>query len=302
MDEIEARVREMIRASDIPAEVATALQDSLRYSIRLHTSLASDGELALGATKIGGQPDLPHDMPWPRWHGAPVDFLAQIRLSDIVAYDPDGELPHEGMLSFFFDYTHWGELGREKEGPLATVLFFPEDAPLERQSWPETLPMRERYAPLAVTSFSRDVTAPDFQSPIIEQFGYTLNSLYPPHDMSEHAVTARRIEDIILGIDAYLHEIQDSRGVVHRLLGYGDAIQGSVESRWLWLVRQIAATTSELPAFSAIQATDWRLLLQVDSDVNGMTWGDVGRIYFGLPRGVLAVRDFSGVYAELQCT
>jgi hypothetical protein len=31
MDEIEARVREMIRASDIPADVAAALQDSLRY-------------------------------------------------------------------------------------------------------------------------------------------------------------------------------------------------------------------------------------------------------------------------------
>ena len=59
MDEIEARVREMIRASDIPAEVAVALQDSLRYSIRMHTALASDDELALGATKIGGQPDLP---------------------------------------------------------------------------------------------------------------------------------------------------------------------------------------------------------------------------------------------------
>jgi hypothetical protein len=302
MDEVEAHVREMIRASDIPAEVATALQDSLRYSIRLHTTLANDGQLALGATKIGGQPDLPQDLPWPEWHGAPFDFLAQIRLSDIAAYDPDGELPHEGMLSFFFDYTNWGKPGREEGGPLATVLYIPVDTPLERQSWPETLPMRERYAPLAVTSFSREVTAPDFESPIIERFGYTLNSLYPPDDMSEHAVTARRIEDVVLGIDTYLHEMQDSRGLVHRLLGYGDGIQGSVESSWHWLAGQITATKPELPAFSAIQATDWLLLLQVDSDVNGMTWGDVGRIYYGLPRQALAARDFSLVLAELQCT
>jgi uncharacterized protein YwqG len=106
MDETEARVREMIRASDIPAEVAVALQDSLRYSIRLHTTLASDDDLELGATKIGGQPDLPQDTSWPEWRGAALNFLAQIRLADIATYDPDGELPHEGMLSFFCDYTN----------------------------------------------------------------------------------------------------------------------------------------------------------------------------------------------------
>src|SRR5262249_40444343 len=107
LDEIEARVREMIRASDIPPEVAAALQGSLRYSIRMRTALAQHAEPTLGATKIGGQPDLPLDMPWPEWRGAPLNFLAQIRLADIAAYDPDGELPHEGLLSFFFDYTNW---------------------------------------------------------------------------------------------------------------------------------------------------------------------------------------------------
>ena len=173
MDEIEARVREMIRTSDIPAEVATSLQDSLRYSIRLHTTLASDGELALGATKIGGQPDLPQGAAWPDWRGAPLNFLAQIRLADIAAHDPDGELPHEGMLSFFFDYTNWGKQGREAEGSLATVLYVPQGAALQRMMWPETLRLRERYTPLAVTSFSRELTAPDFESPIIEQFGYS---------------------------------------------------------------------------------------------------------------------------------
>jgi hypothetical protein len=51
MDEIEARVREMIRASDIPSEAAVALQDLLRCSIRLHTTRTSDDELPLGATR-----------------------------------------------------------------------------------------------------------------------------------------------------------------------------------------------------------------------------------------------------------
>jgi hypothetical protein len=302
MDEVGARVREMIRMSDIPAEVAAALQDSLRSSIRMHTTLANDENLALGATKIGGQPDLPPDTSYPEWRGAPLNFLAQIRLADIAAYDPDGELPHEGMLSFFLDYTNWGKPERDAEGSLATVLYIPEGEPLQRMAWPEVLPMRERYSPLAVTSFSRELTAPDFASPIIEQFGFTLNSLYPPDDMSEHAMTARRIEDLMLDIDTFLHESYDSRGWVHRLLGYGDDIQGGVEGGWHWLAKEINTTEAALPAFSAGQKADWRLLLQVDSDVNGMTWGDVGRIYYGLPRQALAARDFSQTLAELQCT
>src|SRR5262249_4296649 len=217
-DEVEAHVREMIHASDIPAEVATALQDSLRYSIRLHTILASDDELALGATKIGGQPDLPSDMSWPEWRGAPLNFLAQIQLADIAAYDPDGELPHEGMLSFFFDYTNWGKRGREAEGSLATIIYVPESAPLQRLPRPEALPMRERYAPLAVTSFNRALMVPESDGPFIEQFGYSLQWLYVPDELLpegsyEAAVIARRIGDVMSGIDGFLHDTYDSRGL-----------------------------------------------------------------------------------------
>ena len=206
------------------------------------------------------------------------------------------------MLSFFFDYTNWGKPGRDAEGSLASVLYIPEGAALQHMPWPETLRLRERYTPLAVTSFSRELTAPDFESPVIEQFGYTLNSLYPPDDMSEHAMTARRIEDVMLATDTYLHEIYDSRGLVYRLLGYGDGIQGGVESMWPWLAKEIVALAPAQPAFSAVQKTDWRLLLQVDSDENGMTLGDVGRIYYGFPRQSLAAREYSQTIAELQCT
>jgi hypothetical protein len=302
MDEIEARVREMIRTSNIPAEVEAALQDSLRYSIRLHTAMATDDELELGVTKIGGRPDLPEDIPWPEWRDAPLNFLAQIRLADIAAHDLNSGLPHAGMLSFFFDYTNWGTQGREAEGSLATVLHIPEDVSLQRLTWPDVLDVRERYTPLAVTSFARELTVPGFDSPIIEQCGFTLDSLYPPGDTSEHAMTARRIEDVMLDIDRFLHDTYDSRGCAHRLLGYGDEIQGGLESSWHWLAKEITATEPILPAFSAVQTVDWRLLLQVDSDENGMTWGDVGRIYYGLPRQALAARDFSRTIAELQCT
>ena len=78
--------------------------------------------------------------------------------------------------------------------------------------WPETLETRERNAPLAVKTFARELTAPDFESPVIEQFGFTSNVVYPPDDMSELAMTARRIEGLMQGIDTVLRDAHDSRG------------------------------------------------------------------------------------------
>ncbi len=47
----------------------------------------------------------------------------------------------------------------------------------------------------------------------------------------------------------------------------------------------------------------WHLLLQIDTDSAPDTdWGDTGRIYFLMREADLMRRDFSGVWAILQCT
>ena len=50
-------------------------------------------------------------------------------------------------------------------------------------------------------------------------------------------------------------------------------------------------------------ASDWQLLLQIDSDEErlGWMWGDVGRVYFWIRRQDLASADFEGAWAVLQC-
>ncbi len=49
-------------------------------------------------------------------------------------------------------------------------------------------------------------------------------------------------------------------------------------------------------------ASEWRLLLQVDTDDDaGMMWGDCGRLYFWIRVDDLRRRDFDEVWTILQC-
>lgn len=63
-----------------------------------------------GQSKWWGEPDLPDELDWPEVlltdedgesYGDPLTFVCQIRCEDIAALDPEGLLPHEGMLYFF---------------------------------------------------------------------------------------------------------------------------------------------------------------------------------------------------------
>ena len=76
--------------------------------IRIETHLA-DGPLT-GQSKWWGEPDMPEELDWPtvmvrdedgESYDDPLTFVCQIRCADIAPFDPDGLLPHEGMLYFF---------------------------------------------------------------------------------------------------------------------------------------------------------------------------------------------------------
>lgn len=102
MPAMEERALELIHNSGLP-RIADQLTGLLMYSIRLKTHSVQESELAIGASKIGGTPDLPPGRAWPEWEdGTPFLFIAQINLSEIAAYDREGALPHTGMLYFFY--------------------------------------------------------------------------------------------------------------------------------------------------------------------------------------------------------
>lgn len=50
--------------------------------------LLAGGSAALGASRLGGRPDLPRAMAWPRCKGRPLSFLAQLRIADLAKAAP----------------------------------------------------------------------------------------------------------------------------------------------------------------------------------------------------------------------
>lgn len=154
-----------------------------------------DDVLPIGATKLGGRPDLPFDALWPAHESRPLQFMAQIRMADVASLDPTGLLPVDGLLTFFFRHGQ-DPLGSE----VWVVAHLPEGTALGRVDYPEELADHERNPAVAVT-------------PEVEP---TLH-VNPPAflDQAEH--------------DPYSQMYYDDIEPGHRMLGYLYQIQGVPE-------------------------------------------------------------------------
>ncbi|HLP69389.1 MAG TPA: DUF1963 domain-containing protein [Rhizobium sp.] len=123
-----ARAREPVADVEVRFDKAVAeaglkgKQDVLRQLVMPTVSLTEIDEAEagkIGLSRIGGGPDLPEGMDWPRnASGFYLNFLAQIDLADLP--ERAEVLPEAGLLSFFTgtDYSDW----RVHYTPPATTL------------------------------------------------------------------------------------------------------------------------------------------------------------------------------------
>jgi uncharacterized protein YwqG len=102
-------IRQALRAAGLERLAGEAERLTLP-AIAIEAHAASDDDLPVGASKLGGQPDLPPDTEWPEHNGQPLGFLAQFNLAEVAPYDVESLLPRTGLLSFFYDFVAalWG--------------------------------------------------------------------------------------------------------------------------------------------------------------------------------------------------
>ena len=151
------------------ARVADQLASVITTSIRLKTEAVTEGKLAVGSSRLGGTPDLAPGMPWPVCNGVPMAFMAQIRLSDAVAHDPDARLPRSGMLYFFYEAQEqkWGFDPKDRDN--WKVIYHDGDpGTLQPAEPPANLPEESRFRCCRVT-FSTEIGVPPYESVTVER-------------------------------------------------------------------------------------------------------------------------------------
>ncbi len=244
-----------------------------RRSIRLVRGEAA-GVHRPGSSRLGGLPDLPPGVDWPRRDlvGTPLAFLAQVNLAEVAPADLERVLPATGILYFFVDPEDYFD-------------FAPGDQDRWRVLYSESIPTEgPTPAPSDLGDAGRFPT-------------YSVTSV--PEWSLHHA----RVDDLPL-TDSEREEYLDAlpESPVHQLLGHPLPIQGDVMEDIASAVRNHFDSPGERRT-PRLAAEDWTLLLQIDShyEQNGWMWGDGGMLYFGIRREDLAVHRFDRVWLMMQC-
>ena len=263
---------------------ADALVDAARPSVRLEVDTELDHD-RVGASRLGGDPDLPTGAEWPRKSGVPLSFVAQLDLAELTPYDLEGVLPSDGLLSFFYDATTqqaWGFDPADRGSWDVRHVAAAEE--LRRTPAPDDLGPDGRLRPVGWRPRG-ELAFATFDSLVVDRLGLT------------------RDETI-----AYSDQLESEEDTIHRVHGHPDPIQ----SGEMQLECQLASNGVFVGDPEGYQdpraldlgpgADDWRLLLQVDSDeAADVMWGDLGRIYYWIRDDDLAARRFDRSWLVLQC-
>ena len=241
------------------------------------------GHIPLGASRLGGDPDLPPHIDWPYNGKTPLSFIAQINFADSKPHDHDDRLPASGILYLFYDCEaeNWGFDPKDKSG--FKVLYYDGD-PAALQARPA--PNRDYTFPAASLNFASRTEIPNWSSWLVRDYNWT----------DEES-------------DAWWEYWETwNEDIRHKLLGHSDNIQGDMELECQLVSHgeycgDSAAYESERGKALAPGAADWILLLQIDSDEDNchMMWGDSGRLYLWIRKNDLAARAFDKSWLVLQC-
>lgn len=253
-----------------------------RPSTRLYTTPVEESSLQVGISKLGGLPDLPAGTSWPEWNDLPQSFIAQIHLDDLHSYNVQQVLPPHGMLWFFYDAQQQTFGENPADAGSWRVLFREDLTTLQRTQAPARLPAKSRFRACSIR-FANELTLP--QQPELELSSF---------DWTDEEV--QRYETL-------LSKFPDpaDRATIHRILGHPDTLQEDMRLQCQLITHGV--TSPDDPRIGELSkgASDWQLLLQVDSDEHtGMRWGNAGMVYYWIKWADLQAHRFDDTWLVLQ--
>ncbi|HEY8151376.1 MAG TPA: YwqG family protein [Vicinamibacteria bacterium] len=283
-------LEELLVASGMPRETARKLGTLPLPAVRLSSRrVAQESDIPLGASRLGGRPDLKPGFSWPSWKDRPLSFVGQVNLADVAPYPFCSRLPSSGLLSFFYDQDQqtWGFDPKDRGSWL--VHFEPDPSLLERGAPPGGASSPSAF-PASTLEPSEVETLPAVDSQLVSDLGLR------PEELDAYSQVLDQAAE------------QGPPGTAHQLLGHASPVQGDMQlecqlvSHGLYCGDQTGYTDPRAQALKA-GAKNWRLLMQIDTDDDGgMMWGDCGRLYFWMTDDALQRRAFDECWMILQCS
>lgn len=168
------------------------------HSARDHGAGAPKGTSAkVGGSRLGGDPDLASDTPWPQVDGRPLVFVAQLDLAELALLGCAPPLPADGLLSLFVLPADIGLANT------FALLYAPAGSQLKPAQPPTALADGDRFAALV---------------------------LRPARELSLPPPTARAVQRLGLShaeVAAYTEIVTHGDQPLHRVLGHPALIQTS---------------------------------------------------------------------------
>ncbi|MGB6065387.1 MAG: YwqG family protein [Desulfomonilaceae bacterium] len=270
-------------------QTARILNESAETCLGFGMIPTCEDALAVGTSKVGGNPDLPSSVPWPTWNGKALDFLLQINLAEIPQNLRNELLPESGRFYFLYDRKSntWG-FDPQDRGSWKVLFVDGTEDELVRTGKPGA-PGRASSPACRVEFY--EALPPDW------------TSVRDHPELKNHPEEVRKFDTLVESLP---------RIPVHQIMGNPHGIQSTPEE----MRRQCQLVSHGLymgggdgPPFDKAKAKelepgakDWRLLLQLDSDSDpGMEWGDRGRLYFWIREQDLKEKNFEDVWMILEC-
>jgi hypothetical protein len=259
-------------------------------------------EVPLGASRMGGLPDLPSDLEWPRPpEGRPLAFLAQLNLADATGVRLEIPLPRTGQMYFFYDAEKQPcGIDPSDQGHWRVLYTETGEADLRRAEPPAELPEGYRLD-IRVVRLEPALFLPSWEtlSAVQANGAGPMSGVGPLQEALASGSYAEWVSEI--------HDVAEGE-MDCRFLGHPLEVQSAMPGGLPSITYPGSMPKSaDLGASSSLErrpmpTSEWRLLLQLDSTGGpGWMWGDSGRLYLWIPRTDLEARRFENVWVNLQC-
>lgn len=275
------------KLSDVDKEKIIEL---IRPAIGISTKKLQSDNLKIGSSKIGGKPDLPKDICWPKLNDSHLVFCAQYNVSELEKFDVENLLPKKGIFYIFIGINEeWNEFSMMQND---TKIFFTENTEnLERKEYPTSFNL-ERIVEPAKIEYFESITIPDDENYKLFYF----NDKYEDFYFHFYQDTEEYIAE----------ELNSFTDNMHQILGEDKSVQSSVVYEF---------SRNELNITDKDYTEKWNEILEnsktftnliqldcMDSNTNLSKFGGNGVFYIGLKTKELQNKNFNNLIISFQTT